>query len=338
MSEHRKEDGPASKERLRRLRKEFDGGSGRKFPYEYRRPKRNVDEENMVDFDTPLARTQSPNGEGKSLYLNPFGEEVWKYEDVDTYLSTTQYAPRRLMVQASNLVLRNNDNTDVPWRRTKAQGDLPIALQMAEWAVGPDVGWFNSSWRLPMVAIPLQLFLAFPGVNAPWEMDDVDDRYLDYVGYYWRWPKHAINPLDMKEGADGAKKYQKQGVLSSRMRLLRPRQLIVLQEGKWSLDTNPSPRLQYVFISWTWSAFSRKDKNNKDDGSGLKKVHLMAKYMTLKEGLSAYWLDAECNAPEDQPDLLTADVNHMCDVIRGSRFVALLLPDDKTSRMEDWGQ
>jgi len=87
-----------------------------------------------------------------------------------------------------------------------------------------------------------------------------------------------------------------------------------------------------------WSAFSTKDENGNDDGLGLEKVCLMAEYMTLKAGLSAYWLDKKCNAPKTEPDLLTADVNRMCDVIRGSKFVALLLPDNVSSRREEWGQ
>lgn len=320
---------------VRHLRKEFGGGSGTKYPYRFRRPKRELDEKDIGTYDTSYAGTRI-NEDGKRAYRNPFGKEVWKYEDVDTYLSSSSYAPRRLMVQAANWVLQQH--TDVTWRRSKAQGSVPLALRMAEWAVGPNVGWVNSSWRLLMVALPLQLLLALPGANAPWEMDDSEEKYLDYVGYHWRWPKHAINSLDMRGGADGARRYQNLDKLSSKRRLLRPRQLIVVRDGEWSLDSNPSPHLQYVFISWMWSAFSAKDENGNDDGSGLEKVHLMAKYMTLRAGLSAYWLDTECNAPKTEPELLTADVNRMCDVIRGSRFVALLLPDDKRFRMEEWGQ
>ena len=134
------------------------------------------------------------NKEGKRAYLNPFCKEVWKYEGVDTNLSASIYAPRRLMVQATDSILQQN--TDVTWRRSKARGIVPLTLRMADWAVGPENGWFKSAWRLPVVALPLQLLLAFPGANAPWEMDDVEEKYLEYVGYHWKWHKHAINPLD----------------------------------------------------------------------------------------------------------------------------------------------
>ena len=317
---------------VRHLRKEFNGASGRRYPYSFRKPKRELEEKVIELYDISSTDTET-SADGKRAYLNPFGKVIWKYEDVDTYLSSSNYAPRRLIVQATDSVLQQD--TDATWRRSKARGNVPVALRMANWAVGPEIRWFNTAWRLPIVALPLQLLLAFPGANAPWEMDDFEDKYLEYVGYHWKWPKHAINPLDMRVGPN---KYQKPNILSTKKRLLRPRQLIVLQDGKWSVDSNPSPHLQYLFISWTWSAFSTKDEKGNDDGSGLEKVCLMAEYMTLQAGLGAYWLDKKCNAPKTEPDLLTADVNRMCDVIRGSKFVALLLPDDADSRKEEWGE
>lgn len=320
---------------VRHLRKEFDGGSGRRYPYSFRKPKRELDEKVIETYDLSSTGAQV-NADGKRAYRNPFGMVIWKYEDVDTYLSPSNYAPRRLMVQATDSVLQQH--TGVTWRRSKAHGNVPVALRMAEWAVGPETRWFSSAWRLPIVALPLQLLLALPGSNAPWEVDDIEDKYLDYVGYYWKWPKHATNPLDMGVRAGSLETHRKPDMLSSKKRLLRPRQLVVLRDGKWNVDTNPSPHFQYLFISWTWSAFSKKDENGNDDGSGLEKACLMAEYMTLQAGLSAYWLDRKCNAPKTEPELLTADVNRMCDVIRGSKYVAVLLPDDASSRMEEWGQ
>ena len=321
--------------RIQHLKKEFNGGLGVRFPYRFRKPKRELAERVTELYDESSTETRT-NKEGKRAYLNPFGKEIWKYEDVDTYLSASTYTPKRLMVQATDSVLQQN--TDVTWRRTKASGIVPLALRMADWAVGPENGWFKSAWRLPVVALPLQLLLAFPGANAPWEMDDVEDKYLDYVGYHWRWPKHAINPLDMGAIAGCPKKSSKPDRLSSKKRLLRPRQLVVLNEGKWIVDSSPSPDRQYIFISWVWSAFSTKGVDGKDDRSGLEKACFMAEDVTVKAGLDAYWLDKKCNAPQTEHEVLTADVNRMCDVIRGSKFVALLLPDNTSSRIEEWSQ
>ena len=165
--------------RVQHLRKEFNGGFGRRFPYKFRKPKREL-AERVTKLDDESSTGTRTNEEGKRAYLNPFGKEIWKYEDVDTYLSASTYSPRRLMVQATDSV--SQQNTDVTWRRSKARGIVPIALRMADWAVGPENDWFKSAWRLPVVALPLQLLLAFPGANAPWETEDVEDKYLDYVG------------------------------------------------------------------------------------------------------------------------------------------------------------
>ena len=64
----------------------------------------------------------------------------------------------------------------------------------------------------------------------------------------------------------------------------------------------------------------------------------MAEDITVKAGLDASWLDKKCNALDTEHELLTADVNRMCDSTRGSKFVALLLPDNTSSRIEEWSQ
>lgn len=149
---------------VQHLRKEFDGGSGRRYPYRFHKPKRELDEKVIETYDISSTGTKT-NPDGKRAYRNPFGQEIWKYEDVDTYLSPSNYAPRRLMVQTTDSVLQQHSS--VTWRRSKARGSVPVALRMAEWAVGHNNRWFDSAWRLPIVALPLQLILALPGSNAP---------------------------------------------------------------------------------------------------------------------------------------------------------------------------
>ena len=69
---------------------------------------------------------------------------------------------------------------------------------MAEWALSPAdkdietgkrpmLGRLQSLFRTMIVAFPLQVLLALPGVSAPWEDDNIDDNYLDYPGYHWKW-------------------------------------------------------------------------------------------------------------------------------------------------------
>ena len=78
--------------RVQHLRKEFNGGFGRRFPYRFRKPKRELDERVTELYDEFFTGTRT-NEEGKRAYLNPFCKEIWKYEDVDTYLSASTYAP-----------------------------------------------------------------------------------------------------------------------------------------------------------------------------------------------------------------------------------------------------
>ena len=263
-------------------------------------------------------------------YRNQWNETVERYLDVDHYLSPSNSKPRRLLVQATPEVLKPSASKEsgTDWIRTEIRGDVPRALKMAEWALRPKL-WLFRSLLVVLVALPLQVLLAFPGVEAPWEWADSDDNYRGWAGHLWGWPKHATNPLDMRDDSLHAKR--RDMTLSSKRRLIRPRQLITYQDGKWTLNNDPPKDLQYVFISWQWNTFGKtmEERNTK--------VHLMSEHMTRRAGLTAYWLDGECNASPSEPALRTSDIHRMSDVIRGSNHVALLLPDDKDHRMSDWG-
>ena len=305
----------------RNLEKQFDGRSGRRYLYRVWRPKAPIDE---------LELGKCGGADGKLQYTNQFSETINKYVDVDVYLSPSNSEPRRLVVQATRAVLKPSGSTqsDARWIRTGIKGDVPKALELAEWALRPRL-WLFRTLRTMLVGLPLQVLLAFPGAEAPWETTNIEDSYRGWAGYHWEWPKHAVNPLDM---ADDNLRAKRETPLSSTRRLSRPRQLIVSQNGNWVLNSNPSKDLQYVFISWQWDAFGKTEAERKT------KVHLMAQYMTRRAGLTAYWLDNECNAPPSEKALLTSDVHRMSDVIRGSNHVALLLPDDQDHRKRDWGR
>ncbi|MCJ1443915.1 MAG: hypothetical protein MMC23_004415 [Stictis urceolatum] len=303
------------------LESEFGGGTGyhMRWPYKYQKPTKDYQ-----DLEAQLSGPAISQSGAKKPFLNPLGQEIWKYEDVDTYLSPSKSVPRRLMVQATSTILKQPP--EASWRRTKIRGSVPIALQLAEWAFKPS-HWWARWFRCILVALPLQGLLALPGAEAPWEMLNIDDDYVEYTGYHWKWAKHAINPLDMRSTG---KIYEKPTLeVSSMHRLTRPRQLMVHMKGTWILATEPPKDLQYIFISYHWGSFNQK-KN------GLRHAEHMARHIAEKHGIPAYFLDHKCNAPSG--DLLTSDVNRMCDVIRGSRFLAILLPDDQRHRKTDWGK
>ena len=337
------------KERARnRFWKEYDGSRGFNGKYLYKRPHRQPTDDLEKAFD--IAGTIEVGKDGKYEYLNQLGQISRKYQDVDTYLSPTTYTPRRLLVQATAHVYNSTNHSTKDWRRRKIEGSVPLALKMAEWALGPATrdpdtgkrsafGGLLSLLRIMVVGLPLQLLLAFPGANAPWEADQIEDAYLDYPGYHWKWAKHAINPLDERPGSN--KSVGKPKRFSSTSRLLRPRQLVVYREGHWKPVNAPSPDLQYVFVSYANIHF-----NTSNSARGRQQIERMAEHVTLQAGCNAYWLDYECRAPADQPALLTADVNRMCDVIRGANRVVVMLPDPQDSSqpksldllMEEWGK
>ena len=326
------------------LEKQYNGGKRWNGKYWYRRPTKDVDQKDLERLFQGAGMIEKGD-DGKFGYMNALGQTYNKYQDVDVYLSTTNLVPRRLMVQATKYVRENKPATD--WRRTNLEGDIPTALKLAEWALSPGdrdkngrrraLGMISSCFRTLVVGLPLQMLLAFPGANAPWEEDNVEDAYIDYPGFHWRWAKHAINPLDQRPTAEHKSKPKK---LSSVTRLIRPRQLVVYRDGAWYLDKKPKTDIPYVFISYANMHFNT---NNSEEGRQL--IFRMAEHVTLKAGCKAYWLDFICRA-NGNPELLTADVNRMCDVIRGARRVVVMIPESqgkyqdrsRESFMEEWGR
>jgi hypothetical protein len=295
---------------------------------------RPVKQENPSPFDS--AAILESDEKGRYLYRNQLGQVYHKYDDVAAYLSPTNYIPKRLIVQATSDVFRNQIKTG-DWRRTKIEGSVPAVLKMAEWALGPSnpdengrvsiLGVVDTFLRVVLVAFPLQIMLVLP-TTASWDDGDIKDSYTDFPGYHWKWPKYATNPLDMRPSA--MEKPIK--TISSRKRLLRPRQLVVLKDGKWVLDPNPAKDISYLFISYANMHF---DTDNSDTGRHM--IEDMAAFAALQAGKTAYWLDYKCRAPSEDQELLDADVYRMCDVIRGSYHVVVMLKSDKNKLKMEWG-
>ncbi|KAJ5054505.1 uncharacterized protein L3040_000777 [Drepanopeziza brunnea f. sp. 'multigermtubi'] len=297
-------------------------------------------------FHRPVTQEQTPfdsaailesDEKGRYLFRNHLGQVAHKYDDVATYLSPTNYIPRRLVVQASRYVFQNQMASG-DWRRTRITGSVPTVLKVAEWALGPSNpdkdgkrsvhGRINTFFRIMFVAFPLQILLVLP-TTAKWESDEIQDFYKDFPGYHWKWPKHAINPLDMRPTKTSTVLAKKD--VSSRKRLLRPRQLVVFRDGEWVLDENPARDISYVFISYANRHF---DTDNSPAGRNM--IEKMAAYSAIQAGKSAYWLDYRCRAPE-KGSLLDADVYRMCDVIRGSSHVVVILKSDSLTLKQEWG-
>jgi hypothetical protein len=280
------------------------------------------------------------DAKGRYIYRNQLGQTYHKYDDVATYLSPTNYVPKRLLVQATTDVIHNQRGKG-DWRRTTIKGSVPFVLKVSEWALRPSnrddngkrsiFGVILTMIRILLVAFPLQILLVLP-TTASWDDSDIKDSYTDFPGYHWKWPKYAINPLDMRPDDTSLEKPVKKKSISSLKRLLRPRQLVVLKDGEWVLDPNPAKDISYLFISFTNLHF---DTDNSEEGRKL--LEKMAAFAAIQAGKTAYWLDFKCRAPREQEDLLDADVYRMCDVIRGSYQVVVMLKANNSEQKMQWG-
>ena len=333
---------------VKRLHKEYGGGRGFNGQYSFQRPQKQLNED--LEKDILFAGTAQPTPDGRYTYLNSIGQKVYKLQDVDTYLSPTTYEPRRLMVQAAPHVFNDPFLINTDWRRRRVSGDVPTVLRMAEWALKPGdrnpdtgkrsiVGAWSRIWRVLVVGIPLQILLAFPGAGSPWE-EDVEENFVDYPGYHWSWPKHAVNPLDQRPNGGAKKPLSKPVKVSSQSRLMRPRRLMVYHgEERWMREENPDPGLPFVLISYTTGHFNTATEEGK------RHIERMAAHVTLLMGCSAFWIDYLCIS-QSPPQEKTADINRICDVIRSARKTILMMPDQRHKEnpkavevlLQEWGK
>ncbi|KAH9905965.1 hypothetical protein F4778DRAFT_686977 [Xylariomycetidae sp. FL2044] len=315
--------------------KQFSGGRGFNGHF-FRKPTAGADaEQGHVVLDRPgdYGGAVNVDADGRFMYRNHFGQVETKYSDVAVYLSPTNFRPKRLVVQSCDYVL-GDKHAGGDWRRRKMNGQVPKALRLSEWALQPFEnggawGKLSGAMRLLAVSVPLQVLLAFPG-SSSWQNEDVGDTYTDFPGYHWQWAKHAINPLDQKPTV--ARPAAGELLPSSRRRLVRPRKLYVQQQpgGPWGVVDNPPRNLPYVFVSYAAKSF-RADGSN-----GLELIRGMARAATLQAGCTACWVDTDCIEQSNgaQKD---ADIYGMCDVIRASRRVVVILPDDRVETRKFWG-
>ncbi|TGJ87963.1 hypothetical protein E0Z10_g858 [Xylaria hypoxylon] len=317
------------------LAKQFNGQRGFDGHFFYRPTQSPDTEQGHVAHGRPndYGGSVKLDLDGKNIFVNKLGQQYVKYSDVAVYLSPTNFRPKRLVVQSADYILRNRASAGGDWRRKEMNGDIPLALRLAEWGLKPfqrGGAWSKviGSLRMLTVAVPLQLLLAFPGTSL-WEDENVSDSYTDFPGYQWDWPKYAINPLDQRPGSTTSAVVGQRP--SSRTRTLRPRKLYVLQsDGSWTAVDDPPKDLQYVFISHAKPSFRAYG----GDTDAL--VRSMAQEATLRAGCTACWLDTDCIDPVDGYQK-NADIHGMCDVIRGSKRVVVIFPDNSVESRRLWG-
>ncbi|KAI9684184.1 MAG: hypothetical protein M1829_003454 [Trizodia sp. TS-e1964] len=312
----------------------------------FRRPERSyVDGEFKHTRDLENSNT---NEQVEYYHRDAFGRVTYRKRDLVNYLSPTDVAPRRLMVQASPDVYKNQPAGD--WRRVKLKGNAPFVLRISEWALAPsNKGQDNkrSFWGIlymclrVILVVPIILVTLSLPLDKVWEPVEFKDTYHEVYNYCWDYPKHARNALDQRPPRNNSSTGSQQpatGLASNKMlpissqpRMLRPRQLVVLKDGEWQLDPNPSRRVAYIFISYTTAHF-----NIYTDESARVAVETLAQKLAVENQVQAYWMDFRCAAPE-LGELRDSDVNRLCDVIRGARRICVVLPDLSSTSKHEWG-
>ncbi|MCJ1355903.1 MAG: hypothetical protein MMC33_005896 [Icmadophila ericetorum] len=330
----------------------FDGRKAFSRGKLYQRPERETLEESFYNGHT----LEDFGIDDKTEYWHRdfYGKVTYRKKDVLRYISPTDGSPKHMVVQATTDAL-NLPGGD--WRRTGIKGSVPIALRLSEWALGGSDNkhfrWFNflSRWlRLPLMAPAILVLLALP-IHKAWEDTEFTDTYTAFPNYYWDYPMYARNSLDMRpvprQTGLQKKELSANQKLSYKVRLLRPRQLVVFKDGDWVLDPNPAKHMPYIFISFSGEHFrpSRggEDTRRRSEADRLKSerdrsdMEQMAQREAIRAGVQAYWWEPDCAAPNSEPELKNSDVYRFCDVIRGAQRVCVLLPEMSTKYMREWG-
>ena len=322
----------------------FSGGHSWAQGRGFQRPKREYVER---EFFNGNQLQDCDIGTEEYRHRDIFGRVTYQKRDVLMYISPSESIPKRLIVQATPEVLKNADAGD--WNRTKISGSLPPVLALSEWALRPGSKRANKHRsffgiilmliRVFICVIPVLVLLLFP--DFIFEGQDFAESYNEFPNYCWDYPRSSSNALDMRPSHDEKKLTDRRELerISNRTRLLRPRLLVVLRDGKWQVEEQESAgkrHRQYIFISSYRGHFSVHDPNPDTKARARKDIHAMAQQCAKEEGVEAYWIDHEC-IEENDTDLKTADLHRMCDVIRGARRTCIMLPDFSVQKLQEWG-
>lgn len=312
----------------------FNGKHGYSGGYYYRRP-------NRSDFEDIFGRKHKDD-EAEYRHRDVYGRVTTEKRNVLQYISPTESEPKPLMVQATTDVFKNHPAGD--WRRVKIKSSVSTLLTLSEWALAPKNPLYRAL-RVILVDPVMMIILSLP-LEKAWEDTEFQASYTEFPNYCWDYPKHARNRVDARPGSqqniEKVKGSDRLQSLSSKVRLLRPRQLIVRTNGEWKLEPNPAKHQRYIFISFYNGHFTVRpfetDAESKIKAEATKEeLETIAQARTEEAGLDAYWVDFRCTAPDEEEELHTADVHRMCDVIRGAYEVCVILRELSSEQKQEWG-
>lgn len=325
-----------------------------------------------------IQQTNQKRDYQKRRYLNPSGESDHdKYQDLDTYYSSTKRFPRRLVVQATKAAQK--DPRPRHWGQKGLKGKIPFVIRLTELCLNPfglqeydgslvdedekeemkkrekknktrrilvavfvrPLHWITSTILTLMLSWIIQVCVSVKIIAAPWADSSSIEPYKDYENVHWNWPKHAVNVLDQSPGNP-----KRQANITN---LTIPRLLVVwdADKGQWEAKETDELRdkttgmLQpYIFLSFSRSNYPADDKKLRPF------FHSIAQSILDRENASrdpreppieAFWVDTDC-VSHASPTEESNDVNTICDAVRCAKRVYILLPSDSPEDKKIWGK
>ncbi|KAJ9655086.1 hypothetical protein H2201_008884 [Coniosporium apollinis] len=312
----------------------FDGGfHGLFFGPKFRNPTFSVKQQRHPPLDLE-----------KGLYNRDILRRItWKPEDLERRIDPLEGKLCHFTVQASPDAYKEHQG---PWRRTQIEDNASKRLRLAGWILGRrsfetgsglDGGQLAArAGRILLASIPL-LFMSLGSFPIS---DSFSEFYHGVPARSWEYPKHVRNILDASPAAPrevpgwdhGTKRFDAYDVTRQQERLLRPRELVVKQNGAWVnvVQGKRKEHVPYLFISYSNVHFYTNSSQEKRA-----QIEEIAQLLTERHNLTAYWLDFRCRA-QQQPEL-TDDIHRIADVIRGAQDVWVILPTYDRVTISQWG-
>lgn len=358
----------ARKAFVKNLRKQYGGHPVWVTESPYWRPV--LDEGQQDAREKELLRNRTEGAYQKQRYLNPWGIETHeKYVDRDVYYSMTKGYPRRLVVQATGKAREQAryDKRPRHWGQRRVTGNAPLIVKLSELCLDPfnldefdqedksgrekkgsrkllmvvmrPLHWIASAILTMLLSWAIQVGVCVQILSTPWTDSNSFEPYGDYENVHWAWPKHAVNTLDQSPTNP-----KPQTTIS---KLTIPRFLVVWdkKERRWEVketiqlrDENTGMLEPYIFLSFSRANYAASDEELRPFFHSVAKEILGYENAGKdpKDHLRAFWVDTDCISRTSSAEY-TNGVNTICDAVRCSKRVYILLPSDSSEEKRAWG-
>lgn len=238
-----------------------------------------------------------------------------------------------------------DEEIDEDEEKMKSKGEKNTGRRIWTAVVLHPLHWITSITLTLLLSWIIQICVSVNVISTPWTDSNSSEPYSDYENVHWTWPKHAVNILDQSP--------RNRNPQSNITRLTIPRLLVVKDKGQWvaketsklRYDTGMLP--PYIFFSFSRSNYPANDGTGKPaDNKTLRPFfHSIAQSILdhenkgrgPEEQIEAFWVDTDCVSKPSSADY-AKDVNTICDAVRCSKRVYIVLPSDTPEDKLNWGK